>query len=452
MYYRESDKKSMKERLKRLLRLQEGEMGLVFTLGAILFINFAAMGIVKVVSVSGFLSEVSGHYILLVWAVDMALLVLMTAIQSLIIDKFKRVNLLGGLIIAIAVLYALLSMTFLWPGFPLGISYTLLYLVTDQQWLIFPLVFWALVNDIYSPAQGRRLLPTIGSFAFVGTIFGLGVVQLDTAFSFGPVALLLFNSSIFGVAWLLLYFYVRKQKMRQSQQPRITFSEAMSGGWDYIRSVPTFRALSIAMIAAGVTVTILLYDVLADASLEFGDNFQSFYALYSLAIAVVSVLVQFFSGKLIERLGIRDTFAVLPGMMLFSSVLSFFVPGVWGSAPSQGVVRVALETVDQSNRKAYQALVPDEKRGRVSLFIDSYLPSFGTILGSLIAFSVISWGISSGTDYAVFSAINMGIAIFGSVVSLVAFFFMRAAYEKSLMSWQMKRRSRGSSVFDQLDF
>ena len=442
----------MKERLQRLLRLQEGEMGLVFTLGAIIFINFAAMGIVKVVSVSGFLSEVSGHYILLVWAVDMVLLLIATAIQSLIIDKFKRVSLLGGLIIGIGILYALLSMTFPWPGFPLSVSYTLLYLVTDQQWLIFPLVFWALVNDIYSPAQGRRLVPVIGSFAFLGTIAGLGVVQLDSSMNFGPVALLLFNSSIFFVAWFLLFFYVSKQKMRQNLQSRITFADAMSGGWSYIRSVQTFRALSISMIAAGVTITILLYDALVDASIHFGDGFQSFYALYSLAIAIISVLVQFFSGKIIEKFGIRDSFAILPGMMLLGSLVSLFVPGVWGSAPSQGMVRVALETVDQSNRKAYQALVPDEKRGRVSIFIDSYLPSFGTILGSLIAFSVISWGIAHETNYEIFSAVNMGIAIAGAVISVVAFFFMRAAYEKSLLSWQMKRRSRGSSVLDQLDF
>lgn len=442
----------MKERLQSLLRLKEGEAKLAFILSGILFINFAAMGIVKVVSVSGFLSEVEGHYILLVWAIDMALLMIATALQSLIIDKFKRINLLGGMIIGIGLLYGLLSLTFLTPDFPSGFSYTLLYLLTDQQWLIFPLIFWALVNDIYSPAQGRRLLPMIGSFAFIGTIVGLGVVQLDTSLHFGPVALLLFNSVIFGLAWALLFFYVRKQKMRQKTEPRSTFTDAISGGWDYIRSVPTFRALSIMMIAAGVTITILLYDALVDASGTFGEKFQSFYAFYTFIIAVASMLVQFFSGKIIAKLGIRDTFAILPGMMLIGSAVSFFVPGVWGSAPAQGAVRVALETVDQSNRKAYQALVPDEKRGRVSLYIDSYLPSFGTILGGGLAFGIISWGLAREINPAIYSAINMGIAIIGAAVSVIAFFVMRAAYEKSLLSWQMKRRSRGSSVLDQLDF
>lgn len=442
----------MKERLQKGLNLKDGEIGLVFTLGAVIFINFAAMGIVKVVSISGFLSEVRGHYILLVWAIDMALLLLAAAFQSLIIDRFKRVNLLGGLIIAIGLVYTLISLTFSITGFPLSISYALLYLVTDQQWLIFPLIFWALVNDIYAPAQGRRLLPVIGSFAFLGTIVGLGVVQMDTTFHFGPFTLLLFNAAIFFVAWLLVRFYISKQTMRQKTQPKITFGEAVSGGWEYVRAVPTFRALSVTMVATGITVTILLYDALAEAVVEFGANFQSFYALYSLVIAVTSFVVQFASGKIIEKLGIRDTFAILPGTMLLGSVLSFFVPGVWGSAPAQGVVRVALETVDQSTRKAYQALVPDEKRGRVSIFIDSYLPSFGTIIGSLVAFGVISWGIASEISFEVYSAINMGIAILGAITSVVAFFFMRAAYEKSLLSWKMKRRSRGSSVLDQLDF
>ena len=138
--------------------------------------------------------------------------------------------------------------------------------------------------------------------------------------------------------------------------------------------------------------------------------------------------------------------------MLIGSVVAFFVPGYLSSSASQGAARITLQTVDQSSRKAFQALVPDEKRGRVSIFIDRYLPSFGTVLGSLIAFIVISLGITSGTDYDFFSAINMGVAIIGAIISVVAFFFMRAGYEKSLLSWQMKRRSRGSNVLDQLDF
>ena len=44
----------MRERILQFFRLRPGETGLVFALGIVLFVNYAAMGITKVISVSGF--------------------------------------------------------------------------------------------------------------------------------------------------------------------------------------------------------------------------------------------------------------------------------------------------------------------------------------------------------------------------------------------------------------
>ena len=48
----------MRERFNQWFPLRAGESGLVCSLGFILFANYSAMGITKVVAVSGFLSEV----------------------------------------------------------------------------------------------------------------------------------------------------------------------------------------------------------------------------------------------------------------------------------------------------------------------------------------------------------------------------------------------------------
>src|SRR5512135_1843382 len=127
----------MTEKLRQGGWFRPGELRLVLALGAVLFVNYAAMGITKVVSVSGFLSEVKDHYILLVWAVDMVLLILATGVQSLIVDRFDRIKLLMGVLLIFAALYALLPLTFKIPGFPTYISYTLVYLLNDQQWRFF---------------------------------------------------------------------------------------------------------------------------------------------------------------------------------------------------------------------------------------------------------------------------------------------------------------------------
>src|SRR5512135_2717659 len=146
----------MTEKLRQGGWFRPGELRLVLALGAVLFVNYAAMGITKVVSVSGFLSQVKDQYILLVWAVDMALLILVTGLQSLIVDRFDRVKLIVAVLLVFAALYAVLPFSFLFKLFPKSIAYALIYLLNDQQWRFFPVVFWILVNDIFDPTAGRR--------------------------------------------------------------------------------------------------------------------------------------------------------------------------------------------------------------------------------------------------------------------------------------------------------
>ena len=442
----------MIERFKQWFPLRAGESRLVFSLGFILFANYAAMGITKVVSVSGFLAEVKDHWILLVWAVDMVLLILATGIQSLIVDRFDRIKLLAGVLLVFVLLYALLPLTFLSKSFPASISYTLIYLLNDQQWRFFPVVFWILVNDIYDPATGRRVMPIIATFAFVGTIVGLGIGAIDAKLGFGPVKLLLLNASIFFLAYLIAQTRLRTVRLAPPAGAQTSMKETLTEGWEFIKTVPAFAWSALGMLAAGSVMTILLYDVLSDAKLDLGSGFQSFYAQYNLAIAFVSIFVQGISAKIIERISLKRSFLIQPFVMLGSVIANFFIPGYVSSATAQGFSRVTYDTVDLSARKAFQAMVPNEKRGRVSMFIDSYLPSGGTILGSLIAFAIISIGLRFGFSRGQYSLVYLGIGIMAALLAVFAAFRVRATYEQSMLSWQLKRRTRGASVLDKLDF
>ncbi len=442
----------MRGRLGKWFPLRAGESELAFTLGFILFANYTAMGITKVVSVSGFLSEVKDHYILLVWAVDMALLILATGLQSLIVDRFDRVKLMLAVLLIFAGLYAALPLAFLSRALPDSINYTFLYLLNDQQWRFFPVVFWILVNDIYDPATGRRIMPLIANFAFLGTIVGLGIAALDARLEFGAVKLLLLNASIFFLAYALGQVRLRKVSLASPARTQDSMKETLAEGWEFIRTVPAFAYLALGMLAAGSVMTILLYDVLSEAKFELGGGFQSFYAGYNLAIAFGSILIQSLSARIIERLTLRRSFLIQPFIMLGAAVANFFTGGYVSSALSQGIPRVTYDTVDLSARKAFQAMVPNEKRGRVSMFIDSYLPSAGTIIGSLIAFAIIVLGLRFGLVRGQYTLIYLGIAIAIAALSVFAAFRIRATYEQSMLNWQLKRRMRGASVLDKLNF
>jgi AAA family ATP:ADP antiporter len=442
----------MKNFLQKIFRVKPAELKIVLTLGAILFVNYAAMGIVKVVSVSGFLKEVKDQYILLVWAVDMVLLILATGIQSLIIDRYNRIKLFGGVLLAFTGLYLLLPLTFMFENFPLKISYSLIYLMNDQQWRFFPIVFWILGNDVFEPAQGRRLQPIIANFAFVGMIFGLGVAALDARVSFGPIKLLYFNASIFFLAFILASRNLKGLKFLQSRSKSVTMKEALTEGWTFIKTVPSFAYLTAGMLATGIVMTILLYSVLSDAKMDLGDGFQSFYAQYSLMIAVGSIIIQSYANRIIQKLDLKNSFLIQPVVMFISTIVNFFVPGYLGSGTAQAVSRISYDTVDVSSRKALQALVPNERRGRVSMFIDSYLPSLGTIIGSLVTFGIVSLGIYLAVPRETYASIYLGFGIFVAAISIFTALRVRKTYDQSMMNWQLKRRTRGASVLDKLNF
>lgn len=443
----------MRERFGRWFPLRAGESRLALTLGFILFANYTAMGITKVVSVSGFLSEVTGHYILLVWAVDMVLLILATGVQSLFVDRFDRIKLMLGVLVVFGVLYALLPLLFI-STVKNSISYTLLYLLNDQQWRFFPVVFWILVNDIYDPATGRRMMPFVANFAFFGTIVGLGIAALDARFEFGTVNLLWFNALIFFLAYIIGQLRFRKVILPIPTRTQDSMKETLTEGWEFIKTVPAFAYLAFGMLAAGSVMTILLYNVLAEANLALNGGFKSFYAAYNLAIAFGSIFVQSISAKIIERFTLRRSFLIQPLVMLGATIANFFVPlyGYMVSAASQGIARVTYDTVDLSARKAFQAMVPNEKRGRVSMFLDSYLPSAGTIIGSLVTFAIIVVGMWLGLEYRQYTFIYLGVGILIAAAAFYAAFRVRATYEQSMFNWQLKRRTRGASVLDKLDF
>lgn len=442
----------MKDKLLARFRFKPGEFSLVFTLGAILLGNYAAMGITKVIAVSGFLSEVKGQYLLLLWAGDMALLILATGLQSLIVDRFDRIKLLITVLLVFMGLYAILGLSFFFNLFSQSIAYTFIYLLNDQQWRFFPVVFWILANDIFEPATGRRLLPVIANFAFVGTILGLGIAGLDASMHFGTVNLLYLNAIIFFVSFAMAYFGLRQVRIVKPSRTAVSIRESFSEGWDFIRTVPAFAYQALGMLAAGAAMTILLYDALTDAHIDLGNGFQSFYANYNLLIAVGSIIVQSLTRRIIEKLSIKKSFLIHPIVMMISTITNFFIPGFLSSTTAQGVSRVSYDTIDLSNRKAIQALVPNEKRGRVSMFIDGHLPSLGTIIGSLITFGIITTGLNLSMGQGAFSPIYLGLGIVLSLFAFWAALRVRQTYDKSMLNWQLKRRTRGSSgVFDKLE-
>ena len=439
----------------RLFRLHAGETGLVLALGILLLGNSLAMQVSSVVSVSGFLSEVGPNQILIVWVVDMLLIILAAGLQSLIVDRFDRITLMGWISIAFALAYTVLRVMFTF-GVPGWLTYSLLYLLTDQQWLFFPLIFWILANDIFDMAQSQRLFPLIGGLGFVGQVLGLGITAAAANVlrerNVSTVELLSLNVVIYILVYALVVTRLRGVKIRHTAHARETVREALTEGWGFIREVPTFRFLTLSMIAAGMAITIIEFRFLADSNAAFHDpaSFQTFYSLYKIGLAVGGLAIQgFLTSRIINRMTLKNAFFVLPVALVAGTAAMLAAPGVVTSTAVRATTRI-LQNTDESARKSFQALVPEERRGRVSMFMDSYLYAIGTIIGSILTGIVIliGLGVRSTSDYFVY----IGLALLASILATWAIIRVRATYDTSMLNWRLKRRQRGASVLDKLEF
>ncbi|MDQ4077679.1 MAG: hypothetical protein M3220_15715 [Chloroflexota bacterium] len=447
----------MEDRIRELFRLHLGETRLVLTLGILLFGNSLAQQLAEITAISNFLSTSGVNTIPAIWVIDSLLIILVTGLQSLLIDRFDRITLIRGLSIGLLLVFAILRLMFILNA-PLWLNYGLLYLVAEQQWLVFPLVFWILTSDIFDMAQAKRLVPLIASGGLAGKLSGIAVASVSPGlfeqFQIRPEEVLTANVLVYLLIYVIALQGLRHARIRRTVQQSETLRETLVEGWAFVREVPSFRYLTAATLALILCDTIIEFRflVVSDAFFESDPQaYQTFYSLYRLGMTVAAMLVQgFLVSRIIEKTELKNVFLISPVMVLAGATWMLAAPYSLVSAVG-GVLlqKLPVLTVDQPARRAFQALVPEERRGRVSMFMDSYLFAAGTIVGALVTGATVVIGLQfniSGYFY-----IYLIVVLLSALFAFWAIHQMRAVYDRSLFNWRLKRRQRRSSVLDRLE-
>ena len=445
----------------RLLNIKPGEWGLTISLLLILAVNTLVLELSDVVATAGFISNVGAQEILWLWLVDMLITLLTAGVYALVVDRTARLRLLGWLLGGFGVVYLLLAVLFFYPS-PDWLRYPLLYILADQQYVIFPLAFWVLVNDVYTLAESKRLFPVIAAGATVGSILGNGLAAgsgvILQRWGLTTAPLLLLGGGVLLLGFLLLWLTFRRRaiRARQAREGQTDVRQTIQVGLDYIRNVPIFTYLAVAMLCGGLALTVIEYHFLftVDQAMT-GDplRFQTFYGVYKTALIVTLLLVQgLISGRLLEKAGLKNSFLALPAALVVSAGLALALPGLIGGAAARFLARLVQRAWDEPARKSLENLVPDERRGRISAFIDSYFYALSTILGCLILgllllISALTSRLSPQAVTVVYLSLA-GVAALGAVAGGI---LLRRGYDKSLLNWRLSR-SRRKSVLDGLEF
>jgi len=529
--------------LQRTLQLRAGEWRLIAAMGSLLMVNSFAIQVSYVASVSGLLDAGQVAGLPTVWLVSYLLTLGLTSVQMRLIDRYGKRQLL----VAVSLLFALLLFTVWWllgTQVPSAVSYGILYVIADQQWLFFPLVFWAMCTDTFTVAQAKRLLPIIASVGFIGKLLGL-VLPWSAPLLPGTLKLLLPQLLLLGSA-LYVMAAILSLRLSEGQQPKPkaaravaqtgpggtapptghvrrrwlpaqwSFSawprarsskltgapgwlrrggvrppspqpaapaaplapgssrhpgqgkgldasaqraavpsagDAFSIGWQFIHDVPIFKYLALSVLVLAACETILEFVFLFRLERAFSrvEQYERFYSGYRFLTTLLGFMIQtFVTSRLIERLTLRNALSITAVTLSGVSAVMLLLPGFASSWLGLGTIRVIRDTIDESSQKALHAMIPSSKRGRVSLLIDSYTLSLGTVIGCLLLIAV--WRVSSARTDNFKLTLLMTLALLLAGTGVWSILRMREVYDSSLLNWRLRRRQRGGDVFERLDF
>ncbi|MBE2194290.1 MAG: hypothetical protein IAE83_08940 [Anaerolinea sp.] len=430
-------------------RVRSEETVVVLTLGFVLAVNSFATQLSGIVSVSGFIGQVGVREVLWLWVIANLAVVALAGVQSRLMDQPDRMRTMRRVVMAFAVLFLLLRLLFFVEG-PDWLRYGVLYLISDQQWLWFPVLFWVMASDFFNVTRTRQLFPILSAFGLAGELLGILTAALSPSTSPFTPWLLVLNAALYGLAFFGLGYLRRKGYQTTPNPVRIpTETKRWKDSLEFITEIPAFRFLFLGVIPIMICDTVIEYHFLSSSAAAITDPvaYQRFYSLYRFVLTCSALIVQaVISNRLLTRLSLPNALLIYPIALLgisFSFLLSPLFPlswlGIW-------LMKLIRDTVYLSARKALLTLIPDDNRGRVSLIVENLLVGVSTGVWSLVMAGMVFIGFFAGA----IPMLYLGISTVAGGLAVGAGLQVRKTYDASLLNWRLKRKKDRTKALDRI--
>lgn len=397
----------------------EGKLSLWMTLN--IFLILTAYYIAKVVRepliLAGGGAEVKAY------SSALQALVLIGAVNlySMMVARFDRRKLLNIVILFFTACFAAFYL--------LGIANTKYLGVIYFVWVgIFSLTviaqFWSFANDIYTPAEGKRLFTIIAFGGSAGAVLGAKIAQVLIG-RIGIYELLLVSGALL-LGSLLITNYVESRKKARTHEPAAALEQAQpeppmskSGAFKVV-----FRHRYLLLIAIMILLTnwvnttgeYILGNVVSSAAQSAVSGISDpeaakaaekvfigeFYGDFFFYVNLCGLLLQLFVvSRIVKYLGIRVAIMALPMIALGGYFLIAFTPLL----ALIKVAKTAENSTDYSlNNTARQMLflpTTREQKYKAKVAIDSFFVRAGDVLSAGLIYAGLHWLSFTITQFAI---------------------------------------------------
>ncbi|MEI7779285.1 MAG: hypothetical protein WCJ42_07645 [Actinomycetes bacterium] len=425
------------------LSLRRRAWPLALALAAVAFAGF----LTEIVASSQLIALAGPSSLIVVYPLGGLGLLIVAAFQFKFVDQTARLPLLRAVTFGYAVAFTVGLALIAGSILPI-VATALIWLLGDQLNFLLPLLIWTLIGDEFNVAEGRKIFGWIVACTYVGQVLGLGVSAVSPVLFSGlhlPLPALLVVDPVICVLVGICLPRVLKGTAASTGLVRAeSLKESLAGAKEFINGVPVWRsflACSALSFTAGMTAYISYLGGLGRVMSNDAAGLQTVLGSVAFVTFLVCMAIQMFAAERIQnRIGIPGALLILPIATLLAGALLAL-----GTAMGSIAVMVAGITfwniprwsVDENARRAALALVPDERRARISFIVDLGPVALGLIVSGPLALLGLWFG-----WYALIPAIAALIAAAAIPHGLA----VRRGWEESLLNWRLRRRKQNRTL------
>jgi AAA family ATP:ADP antiporter len=252
-------------------------------------------------------------------------------------------------------------------------------------------IFWSLMADLFRPEQAKRLFGFVAIGGTVGAVVGSSVTAFF-AERITPNNLLLVSASLLGLAMLAAHRLMRTAPRSEDGSAAVvgdTSDQPVGGGvFDGIRaalSSPYLLGIVGYMLLYTITGTFLYFQQAEIVEAGFTERAARtvFFARVDLVVNSLTAITQiFFTGRIVRRIGIALSLAVLPLICVFGFVAVGLAPTLMTIAVVQVLRRSGNYAVSRPCREMLYTVLPRDAKYKAKNFIDTFVYRFGDQTGA----------------------------------------------------------------------
>lgn len=249
-------------------------------------------------------------------------------------------------------------------------------------------VFWALMVDVFDAEQGKRLFGFIAAGATIGGIVGSSVTAA-LAKQVAPtillvVSVLLLEASVYCVGRLARLSASLRRTPSTTRAEPVVGGSALSGLAHALNS-PYLINVSFFLLLYAVTSTFLYFQQAELARKFFPDRGArtAFFASIDLWVNVLTLGAQLFlTGRVLKRIGVALTLALLPLLTLIGFGALAWVPALTVLVTFQVLRRAGNFAFARPSREVLFTVLPREDKYKAKSFIDTVIYRLGDQVGA----------------------------------------------------------------------